>query len=1394
MYKQLAAQIMVATTVALILGAGCGSTGSGCSFQPLPKDSAGNFAPAPLGLPTSQVIEGGLQARITKPGMDKLMATIPSLFGPLLNGICIPKLGGTIGGPCPIPDLTAGACFSNNCANNAMGCPASVQLTSSDGRNGITATLSDGNNPVIHVDVKLDFGLPLEIDYGAGICGANANGMCTLGVQSSHYNGANGNPIEIAGDIQTGIDPTTGELTLHLAGLTLINLGLQIGDSGSNPCLSGIGKDLFNSLLGLLNTQIANFFENLVLKVLQPTLDNLVQSFLPKPLGLAGVINTGALLSSFNPPKDANLEMFIVPGGYVQGKSGGLTLGVMSGANSDRDETTRTPMLASEPNLCVPARAVPDVGGAPWHLPFNAARKDFTLLPAGPFSGNPEPTDSMGMLQDVAIGLSRTYLNLIGFHAISSGTLCLEINGSAISQLNAGTFSLLVQSLGNIVEDKKAPLELVLRPQTPILFTIGAGTMMDPLLHIGISDLRIDFYAWIEERFVRILTLAIDLNVGLNLTVTKDANGKAAIEPMLVGLNANNVTIRVTNSDLLQESTDTLAKTFPSLINVVTSALGGVLGKPITLPAVAGFSLTDFSISRVQTSQDDFVGIFANLTQGGPAPIIDWTNPGQPVTLGAVHTQAAIAQLTVPPPAALRALFSRESPLVATEGERPSVTLDLAAEGAAGRPLEWAYRVDGGMWHVWSREPHPTITDDAFLLQGHHKLEVRSRVVNEWTTQDMTPAALDVLVDSVAPELHPARDPEGKKAIALNGFDIVTPTEKLQYAWLDASGKQSAWSSTSTLDLATLRAISDNFRKQVVVFAKDEAGLVGQTAFDAGVMLNIQPGPAATGCSMSGAADDSSSRGLALLALALLALVFHRRRQALAKAAAFVVIGALACFVAGCGCQNHNQCAVDDDCAKMQCPAGQIPSCASNACMCVPDLYIGDIGRFSSMTVIDASSYVSAYNNTYGDLMIGHIVPPGIVSNWDFVDGVPDTAPDYPNSHVRGGIQEKGDDVGRYTSIGATKSGDPVIAYYDKTHGSLKFASFGVIRWHTHVVDKGTLTPDGMGDDIGRWASMTVDSDGKPAIAYSAWVQKGMSGNPESQLRWAQANVPNPQSASDWTVSILDARPLAQYLPMDMGTSSTDMAMALGPDMASSDMASAGDGGASMPPPMMPDEILPPGLALMSAAARNAMGLPAIVYYDYERGNLRYIEFNPNMGKWTTPAILDGEDAMGNDTGDVGRYPSLIFDMNNVGHIAYESGPQNHLYYINTKDRMRVTIDDGYHTNDENTQDGIPSPVFHFVGDSSSLAITPKGQPVVAYQDSTLLQLRLAVRQDDGTWSKQYIAGHAMPFKGSYGFYASLQMTGGNGVLSTYAINQQLPQPSFWVEVFALDFGAGAIE
>jgi hypothetical protein len=458
----------------------------------------------------------------------------------------------------------------------------------------------------------------------------------------------------------------------------------------------------------------------------------------------------------------------------------------------------------------------------------------------------------------------------------------------------------------------------------------------------------------------------------------------------------------------------------------------------------------------------------------------------------------------------------------------------------------------------------------------------------------------------------------------------------------------------------------------------------------------------------------------------------------------------------------------------MQCDPGEVPACQGNTCGCIPDIPPGDVGRFSSMTMINGDSYVAAYNNDYGDLMIGHITPPGVVSGWDYVDGVPDEPPDINNSHNRGGISDKGDDVGRYTSIATSMSNEPIIAYYDLTHGALKFASFGAIRWHSHVVDTAMAGPMAGANDVGRWTSMTIGPDGNPAIAYSAWVMNGVSGMPETQLRWAQANTPTPTSTSDWTITVVDSR-----LQSSDGAPMTDMGV--GPDMA-------------MPPPDMagttpPDELLPEGIALMAAASRKIDGTPGIVYYDRTRGNLRYVDFNASTMAWNKPMILDGEEGNGTDLGDVGLYPSLTYDANNVGHISYENATKDSLFYINTMAKMPEIVDNGYHPMDEQTQDGIDSPVWHLVGDSSSIQ-QQSGQIIIAYQDSTVLMLRMAVRDPStGMWSKQYIAGHAMPFMGSYGFYADLKVANGTGVLSSYAINQQLSVPSFFVQIFSLNLG-----
>jgi hypothetical protein len=1352
------------------LGVGCGGSGLGCNFlKPLPKD------PKPLGFPTDQVIEGGIQARITKPGMDKLNASIPRLIKSALGtATCAFPSTNLIHNdmrPVDYEDITL--CNQNNCPGNAMGCPLNYQFSSADGKDKVDISLSAGNNPIITVDMYFDMGLPLLVSYDIeALFGFVAiNGNCTLDTKTKHFTDSSQDPMHLQVLIQASTDPTTGELTLNLNNLTIDTLGLT-----SSGC--GVVGDAISGILSALDTTFGKFILNLIADLLKPTINGLIQGFLPKPLGLAGTVDTSQMLQSFHPAENTNLEMFIVPGGYVSATGAndqtlGLNLGVMSGMNSDRDQTTRTTGLTSEGNLCVPSRPVPQLASAPWMLPFNPARKDFLLSPAGQFSGNPEPVDSTGATEDVAIGISRTFLDLAGFHIYNSGTLCLAIGGDAIPQLNAGTLSVIISSLGNILDDRKAPLALVLRPQTPLNFTIGAGTMTDPLINVAIQDMRIDFYAWIEERYVRLLTIGLDLNAGLNLTTTKTSSGAPALQPTLVGLDPMNITIRVSNTDLLQEKPDDLAKVFPSLLNIATGALGGVI-PAVALPAVAGFSLDDVIIQKVQTTQDDFLGIFATIKDGTPLGLIDWSNASKPRPANDIDTVATVTSVKVPPPEKIRALFFKDPGVFgAVEGEHPEVQLSLDAVGNHGKAVEWAWKIDNGMWHDWVTDPNPVLNDDIFLLQGRHTIDVRSRLRGDWLSEDSTPEHLTVMIDSMAPELHPARADDGD-GIVFGGFDIVTDDAKLLYSWMDANGNRTEWTTTDRLSKDEMRAITDDGSKKFQIWAKDEAGNIGQAVVDTVPMLGFHgrttnpPSGGGCNCEMGGRSEGSNSGPIALVVL--MALVCLWRRKTLALVAVALIASTV---LTGCNDDNAFRCVVDDDCwtkVKTKCENGQLPQCQTGMCMCTPDIAPGDSGRFSSMQMIGGDAYVSAYNTTYGDLMIGHVTPPGIITNWEFVDGVPDDPPDINGSHVRGGIMTKGDDVGRYTSIASTPKDEPVIAYYDKTNGALRFASFGVIRWRSHVVDKGATPPSAdNGDDVGRWASLTYSAKGIPAIAYTAIVHTNtMSGKPESQLRWAEAKITEPQSSSDWTINILDSRPLDEGGPTP--------APSMSPNPSASPMPA-------------PDVLLPEGIALMAAAARRSDDSPAVAYYDRVRGNLRYIEWIPSANSWSMPVILDGEDLKGNDTGDVGLYPSLAFDNNDVAHITYENATRDDLLHIDSMNKTREIVDDGYRPTDEMTLDGLQSPVYHLVGDSSSTAVIT-GKLVVAYQDSTVVTLRIGVKDPmTNMWTLGTIAGHDMPFKGSFGFYACLRSRSGAAYVASYGINQQMETPLYFVQIFSVDLG-----
>lgn len=71
------------------------------------------------------------------------------------------------------------------------------------------------------------------------------------------------------------------------------------------------------------------------------------------------------------------------------------------------------------------------------------------------------------------------------------------------------------------------------------------------------------------------------------------------------------------------------------------------------------------------------------------------------------------------------------------------------------------------------------------------------------------------------------------------------------------------------------------------------------------------------------------------------------------------------------------------------------------------------------------------------------------------------------------------DDVGRYPSIVLGSDGNPIISYYDADHGTLE-----LVDCHDPGCSSGTITTVDQGNDVGKHTSIVLGLDGFPIISY----------------------------------------------------------------------------------------------------------------------------------------------------------------------------------------------------------------------------------------------------------------------------------------------------------------------
>jgi len=1302
-------------------GGGCSSGCAGCGVTPLPG-----------GYPKASTIANSGAVRVTRHGLDFMQTNIGTIAGKLLGG-------GTITYPIGATSFDLTITTVDVCKNPSPGqCEVQVDLTGA--KLTITAVHPHsieitGTIPVQAKDITLS---TCSMHAGLG-AGAGCNGGTPT------FTGFAQVPVTIVlpliaetiapRDGYTKVDATNAQVTMNLDSSMI-----TVCASGFCSLLSLIIDAFKSSLISYLETpledQIKSALQSALCTATNTTInpscptgshdnggtcyyDSSPNTCVPILLGMDGHVDLSGFLASLSPGTAGGLDFVLASGGdaiaatsvgvNTPDSTNGLTLALVGGG------------LPNPQSGCVPTFD----NKIPTGIPLPDEMQDNTVAPWPQNDNGP----------DLGIALAGRYLNFMFGSVYNSGALCLGISTDQFSQLQSGLLSVLIPSIKRLTfEQKPGPVAVTTRPQQPPVVTIGGGTDLntDPLLSISLKQFAIDFYVWSMDRYVRVMTFTGDMTIPVNLTTHVDQNNpNGGLLPAIGNVGVANPT--VTNSELLTDNPATIASGLGSLFGAIAGQLTGSL-KPIDLSSSLasyglGMTIPDGGIRKLTKGSDDFLAIFADLSLA------------QQNALQQADVQARILDKTVD--------ASAMSLATVTRAKEPKLHVLFSSSLDDGtRAVEYAYAIDKGAHSEWSQNRDFTIQNDALFLQGKHVLNVWARIKGQPMSESAQPGQVPFIIDVLPPSITLAKNDDG--SLKVSAYDLVSADDALQMRWqtTDSLGKKSAWTAWAPVsDVPATKEI-------VSVEVRDEEGNIGSESSD---LIRGKPDPSlvtGSGCGSCavGASPTGTTWAYAIPALAgLLALMLRRRRNGGAGVAATrpffsvrgasakgarksaLAIGAIAIGAAAtpnCNCGGNDQ--------------NGYPGCGSDCQqVCDDPLVQGLIGAYTSLAVAkDGTIWVAGYNDSdgdqilYGDLVVGKWDPAKSAVQWQSIDGVP-PVPDgecpAADSHGwRTGIEEPGDDVGLWTSMVLDSSDHPMVAYYDATHGQLKFARYDGSNWNIHVVSQKA------GADQGRYVKMIMVA-GKPVVAFLG-MEAGGGGYTRSRVIIGHASSENPSGASDWSFedAAVDEKDPCQpqfcaagqaCLTTTGGVTGICTATVNGcnPACGTGQACISVNSTATCTAVYDSSNFFPNyptalGDYVSLASGPNGLGL---VVYDRFHGNLWAV--SDSGGKWTS-TLLDGQTGSGSstaDTGDDGIAANLVITQNGDWNVTYVNGIQEHLQLISwpggTGNPLAPeVVDDGY-------DNGKPYPDGqHVVGDDALMEIDASGNVTIAYQDSTAGALRVA--------------------------------------------------------------------
>ncbi|MBL8956010.1 MAG: hypothetical protein JNK82_34870 [Myxococcaceae bacterium] len=512
----------------------------------------------------------------------------------------------------------------------------------------------------------------------------------------------------------------------------------------------------------------------------------------PRFLGVEGRVGLGTTMSAFGVPANAALDMALFAGAsFSVDSTNAINLG------------TRGGLAAVEVAPCVAPAPLPDAGSM--------------SVPA--FRAEAPPVSPTNPAYHMALGVSSPFINQAFHQAHQGGVLCLNLSSATVGLLNTGLFKTFLPSLGKLTtrDGKDAPMLVVLRPGSPPEAKVGAGGT-SPLITLTMKNVSIDFYASIDDRYARLFTLKLGINLPLSMTFsgcTKVTPAIGELKNVITKPDGTACTspadcVETSNSEILAEDPKVLADLIPAVIGLAEPALASALA-PIDLPDLGPFKLrvnAAKGINQIGTSGAfEHLALYATMMPTGMAC----------ATL-APRVTAELKNSLMPTAEEMRL---KGQPLV-----WPTAVIAVSALGVPGTP-EYQVRIDNGLWSEFkpaNSAGELWVSHPSFLLQGLHKIEVQGRVA-EAPHGVGVPMVVPFMVDWEAPELSFTLDRRADRLV-LKAHDVITPADKLEYSYRVGEG---AWSSYGAAREIQLSAIE--VQGGVTARVRDQQGNVGERAW-----------------------------------------------------------------------------------------------------------------------------------------------------------------------------------------------------------------------------------------------------------------------------------------------------------------------------------------------------------------------------------------------------------------------------------------------------------------------------------------------------------------------------------------------------------------------------------